>query len=1094
MRPFQRMLKVIKISAISLSLLPLTTFAQCFTPLEQGPIDNFVTSISYVLQQGDRKEVAQQCMADNTRPIPEDAAPESYADVPRMPQDFEASCNCLEMNSTRPSAEEVKVAHQRLKELKHKDRKLREYRNLRQVAEVALEAFLSLKPDGDLPSECQNLLGPESKLEGGPACRTDLEKIVNTKLKVEPYILNPHSEDFKEDVNRIISKNRRNRGPRNEVALSDEYLGYNALRRRFLNENRPQDSDGRERRSSEIFNVGGKEVLSMFIDGMDANAIQAKRSLQEQRLRVANEELAKASLPFNEDAMIPFSPSEVDRKAIELLVGPINYSVELFNNQVEEALAEGKTVFTDPQNNNEIDKLNDVVKLFEANTGHTAGVPETPLIPPFGLTQRNTFEPKDDFERAVARRYRQMANLFNDTLTLKASLEQLYNFEADGKTLTVEDQLSQNLLRLAVSAYKSVESADHLTRSCKNALEKRVSICQPITDAELDEIQLDANDINLYAAADLKSGQEAEYGMITCGSYIDWKEQNTHLVTGTLVSSGFDDYTRAGCDVSAEAPGPVSRFVSWATGGAYGTGPCVPMKEVEVAKASDIHSDDLAARAASLAASAAAEGAANARKTVVLTDTSTMVDALPSSKAQVNSEYSHMLPSSDNTMSTASSEREIYGPVLPVGYKVKSAPTPGAFNTDYAIKVDSNVTPSTFGFDSSSNMGESSARSAGSFTGGIDADAVSPDNSFNMNNLFQPVVSDGSRFSIYDNDVSALASNQTTESESVRPMTEAQVAGAERALASTDSRYNALMSEFEKLQAEMEELKGAKEEEETAELLGDLKEQIAELKGSRQELEERIKREKAQREQELKAAELAESRQNRNGVRESIFRRDDSSGARPAARPTYDANEGGSAPVARIQAPVSGIQSVVSNGANVSGNSTRRNDDVAARASEMSAGVLAPSQAGTNSAAMANVEGLRLTATAFSKLSSNDLQTLYETNKGQPIYVERQLADGDGSHETVIEKYVPELIEGEVVYSFQGEVGAEEEALATPEEKATSPGRAIASVEAPEEIAQDAAPLRTIKEVTNYEETLYSPVHQELIERIRKAVAEQRQQ
>lgn len=1084
MRPFQRMLKVIKISAISFSLLPLSTFAECFTPAEQGPIDRFMTSMSIVLQQGDRRDLVQSCMASDLRPYPVGARSEAYVDVPGIPKDFQTACNCLEAQKARPSSEEIKTSHQRLKELKYKDNKLREFSRLKNSAIAALDTYFTLNPKGEIPSVCQSLLGEETKFEGGASCENDIKRIMTVRLKVEPYVLNPDSEEFSNEVRNLNRKN----GENNTLVVTEDYLFYNELRHKYVDgedQNRVMSDNRRQRL---IYRAGGEQIFPLVFRGLDANYIESRRQNFVEKLQGTNELLVKVGHPVEPESVVPFSNSEIDRKAVELLLAPIQYSIGFFNNLVAEAEAKGETVLT---GTSDFEKINSVVRLLESKTGRTAGVPAEPLVGPFGPEEQNKFVPQNDFDEAVSARYQQIADIFNKTPSLRAALEQIYGFESDGKTLRVQDDLHKNLQMLSAQVFGIVESGEHLEKSCKAALEEKAKICSPMTDSELDQMQLSAKDVNLFAAVDLKKGQEGEYGLLTCGSYLEWKEQEASLFTGPSLAAGFDDYSDAGCDLSAGKVSIFRRGMAWWNGSHV----CEPLKEVDEALPVDFAQSDIASKMDYISRTAARGTPPSQNELIVINEgDDSLAKATTSNMKRTPSDYDHMLPATGSSTNVASSEREVFGPFLPPGHSVKKASA--TLGPDYAIKVDSNVTPSTFGFDSSNNIGESTVKSAASFTGSIDGDDVSSNNSFNMNNLFKPVVSDGGRFSIYDNDLAAIGNTQSAESEIARPMTEAQVAGAQRALSSTDSRYNALLSEFEKLQAEMEELKGAKEEEETAELLGDLKEQIAELKDSRKELEERIKREKAQREQEAKASQLASSNQKRNDVRESIFRRDDSSSSRPAARPTYDANEGATATVARVQAPVSGVQSVTNSGANVSGNSIRRSDDTAARASDMSAGVLGASSPSSSSAAMANVEGLRLTATAFSKLSSNDLQTLYETNKGQPIYVERQLADGDGSHELVIEKYVPEIIEGEVVYSFQGEVGADaaEEALQTPEEKATTPGRAIASVEAPEEIVEAAAPLRTIKEVTNYEETLYSPVHQDLIERIRQAIAEKRQQ
>ncbi len=1118
MRRMLSKFKYLKVMALSLSLLPLDSIAQCI-PREETPgvVEGMISSMGRIFKRFDNSEaVARYCYMPKTFDV--HSKFDKYSQIPAIPKDFEDACSCFENLGVTSSREERAANFKRLKELKYRKREFDSFIKYKRVAEDSMLAFVTLFPTREIPKTCDAVLGPEAKLEGSDTCRDDLVKLAKVQIDVEPFVLSPETQT------RGIASDNNNDGTR--VYLSDSYREMVSPRKAILMRKagelaRSENIDFREARSRFNDNdVTVKEIVDYHTSGVSASFMERFRNKSIGSMHEANSSLDGLDMDYQVDRVNPFGDNEVDRAAAKMLGDMIQGGTGFVNASFGKASSQSPkdllaSVRGDPE-----EKMRAIIKIAEVTGQQPYNIPPKPLKLPIDPNARGderfvSPDPEDAFQRAVFDRYAQMARTFNYSNYLRANPSKVFKFDSDGVTLVPNDNLGDTLITSAQEAYSTIESARTLEAACEVATKQRQKICLERSDEDLKEEKLLPEEINTLAAADLERGDEVAYGKIVCGSFLDWRDAQHGLLRGffgnffTMSRPSFSDYRESRCDTSSiPQSGQEQRpLIGEGCPAVAESAPSAPppppdslKTDAEIAAFNTMMASvDNGALAEQLSLVTAGSG----QKTQTV---AAVIDG-NISVAPTSSMYGYDEAAGGGGGVAGVEERadkndyEYFGPPVSPVYTVRPQARPTDFptaTTSVLGTTDSNLSSDIESLSSGSMLGvDLSSTDSGGFVGAVDPKNVTS-SGFDVSSVFQTNVSDSGRFSIYDNigvqtpllpefgDAEAEGSDQSLSASDLRR--------AQGVVKASDARYDELLSQYEEMKKELELIKGDKEDKETNELISELKKQIAELKNSRKDLEEKIEKEKTKRETEAAlAAVRATPTQTSQSSNRNSFSRTNEANFRPAAQPTY------SAEVTNV-APVKANIPVVNNAASYANQAaSRRSFDDLQRTSDLSAGTLsgggtAPSQAAiatrTTSTSTSTSSGLRLTAQAFDKLSSNDFQTLYESNQGGAIFVEKSVADGNGNRNLVVEKYVPEVIEGEIIYINQGEIA--ENPVAEEESVAEGPSRSIASIEAPVAV-EEGAELRAIKEVSHYQETLYSPIHQQLIDRIQAAVAEGRQ-
>lgn len=1133
MRRLSIFFKCIQVVTLSISLLPLSSIAECLPHKDEpGIFSRLATSVSDTLKRLTNPEnIVNYCYHPNS--FTEHREGELYASIPSIPKDFQAACGCFESFGVVPSAEERQQKYNRMKELKYRMREFQEFVQRKNIAENSMIAYRQLFPNREMPKACGNLFGSNAKLEGSESCKDDLAKLVKVQLLVEPFVLSPEGRAQGRVTPQGIRRNHRGRvvasddkeQPQPEsdnentlVGISDSYIAFNRPRRALALQRaeklaREEGVNINEAISRvRIKSINPREVAEYITSGIDREQLNLLSNRATGNTHQANQSSESGEQEFQIDQVPPFGNNEVDRAAAKMLAEVVRGGASYINQDFSIARKESSSDLFQNIGDNPKERIARILRISEERSSTRFTIPPKPLKQPVTDPQNPEFlEPKegDEFEKAVFARYEQMTRTFNVSKFLRANPTKILSLDQDGVTLVPKKNIDQDLLTFAQEAYQLIDSASTLERACEEAIEHREMICLEKSDADLAEEPLLPEEINVLAAADFERGDEVEYGKIVCGSFIDWKNVQQSALRDYLGLGGLDQsfaaFRESKCDISLIPKAGDSRplFISGCseattTKGSRRPMPPPPEKEVErnvydvMVADENIDSDK-----------------------VQMTTLDEMENPLPttlsgSTASKASSPFLKAYSPSDTiggglagaqeraSYSTASDN--FVGPRLPPGYVPKSKDSRKSPSLDKEILVttESNLEPITT-IPPSSLLGVDSTISSdnSNYVGAVDADKMTS-NGFDMASAFQTNVTDTGRYSIYDSTTVSpllpeIANAEGHEDyEDSRAMSTRDIGRVQSVVSQSDKRYDQLLDQYEEMKKELESIKGEKADKETNELIAELKKQIAELKDSRKELEEKIEKEKTLREIEAAKAVTSAAPTKSQSSKKSVFTRPSEPSFRPAAQPTtYGAEPVAVAPV-RINVPAVNSQASYS-----STSGSRKSFDEAPRLSDLSTGTLASgTAAGTQAAANTRVttgtpssSGLRLTAQAFDKLSSNDFQSLYESNKGGAIFVEKSVADGNGNRNLVVEKYVPEVIEGEVIYINQGEIEEQSDPVAT-EEK--GPARAIASIAGPEVVVEEEVDLRRVKEVARYQDALYSPIHQQLIDKIQAAVAEGR--
>ncbi len=1124
MRRLSSLFKYLQVIVLSLSMLPLSSIAECIPQTEEpGVLSRLMGSVTDAFKRfTDSESIVRYCYMPNTFEPHQNL--ERFASIPAIPKDFEAACGCFETLSVVPTEQEREQKYNRLKELKYRKRNFEEFIKNKNVVENSMISFITLFPRREIPRACSELVGRDAAIEGSEGCKEDLAKLVNVQLNVEPFVLSPEAQTRSTAVNRYTRRDGGERAPASSEAqspesddndnivvhLSDSYRAFSRprwaiLRQRAADLAREESIDESEARNRlNIRSITPRDISDYLTSGISYELLDRQRNLALGTMLENNQSLEQAAASFKADQVAPFEDNEIDRAAAKMMADTVRGGASFLNQDFAIASRESHKDLLQNTENNPSERIARIVRLSEARNDTQFSIPPRPFKQPIADPQNPEFlEPAadDDFQKAVFARYEQMARTFNMSNFLRANPDKVLGLGADGVTLLPHDNIDQSLLGLAQEAYQAIDSANLLEAACDRALESRKRICLERSDADLTEETLLPEEINTLAATDLKRGDEVEYGKIVCGSYIDWKSTHRGTIRDFFglqaPEQTFSAYLESRCDTSS-IPKAGDSTPFFAVGCAESTPtpalrPLPPPRLKSEAERNALDAmyaaEDFGSASTLSAGLAALDSAADARP-VSLKATASSPLLKPFGAFETTSGGLAGAEERDYFQS-----KDFVGPPLPP-VRPKVRPTSVSLETEVLATTNTNLEPIEAPIPPSSLMGVDSKLGSDSnnYVGAVDADNMSS-SGFDMASAFKTNVTDTGRYSIYDNTtVSPLLPEIATaeDYENSAEMDSRDIGRAQAVISQSDRRFDELLEQYEDMKEELESLKGEKADKETNELIVELKKQIAELKDSRKELEAKIEREKTLREIEAaKAVVSATPAQTQPASTRPTFSRPSEPAFRPAPQPTYSAETAVVAPV-RVNTPAINSQ------ANYSGASAaaRRSFEEAPRLSELSSASISGSAGAANQAAASarvtvnapSTSGLRLTSQAFDKLSSNDFQSLYESNKGGAIYVEKSVADGNGNRNLVVEKYVPEVIEGEVIYINQGEVA--EEAAATEEQE--GPSRAIASISEPEVVAEDQIDLRRVKEVARYQDALYSPIHQQLIDKIQAAVAEGR--
>lgn len=1146
MRRVLRYFKLLQVLGISFSLLPLSTFAECVQPEEpQSAFSRFVNYIDGAIKHfTDGEAIARYCYMPNTFPL--HSSDTRFSSIPAIPRNFEDACSCFENLDIKPDKGEREAKLNRLKELKYRKDEFETFVKLKRAAEDSLLAMIDINPQMEMPKACEGVFGANAKLEGDESCQEDIEKLVNVQLNVEPFALSPEADKgvaFEQlqgrrrgPPGRATAGEREEApeapiGPNNPLVYRSQMYLYmdgsraairNAMAADLVSQNGGSFQD--VKRGIDPKSITPKDIARYYTSGIHPENLERSRVKAQGRLHEFNYNIAGANLGFDASRVAPFSgQNEVDKAAAKLLADSIRGGTSFINQAYAKAAADSNKDLLANVGSSPDEKIGAILKIAEVKLQIRFDISARPLkVPinpnlPLDSEERFLSPNRDDsFEKAVFDRYSQMAKTFNLTSYLMANPSTILNLEKDGVSIQPAQDLEGKLIQQAENAYKAVEDSKVLEATCQLALDQRKNICLPRSDKDLENEKLLPQDVNVLAAVDLKKGDEIEYGKTVCNSFFEWK----NIQHGTLRSffssikplpeHTYSEYLASRCDVST-VPIPGEREVPL-----IGEG-CVsvpPDEEVKTPTIPDGLNEGQRRMMAGIFDSAGLGNNQNALAAADLVGTQSNTVSFDTLSYTSGQETASGISYTGNAVSSVggfagdelgdaigpkSESYEFVGP-QPADYShIRPRPRP----TDFAPAIS--IVGASTEAELSSDLASISSPSLGvdsiSASTVDNVGAVDPSNvtssGFDVSSVFQTNVSDVGRNSIYDTTIQTPLlpelSNDGFE-QSAGQLSSNDIKRAQGVVSGSNDRYDQLLSQYEDMKKELESIKSEAADKETNSLIAELKKQISELKDSRKDLESKIEEEKNRRETRDALAAVQASSAQTSAKTKPIVARSYDVGYRPAAQPTYSAD-------ASAVAPSSFTTPTVNTSASYANQAAIRRSDDSQRSSDFSAGTLSSTSSSSSQAAVATrvtssapqSEGLRLTSQAFDKLSSNDFQSLYESNQGGAIYVEKSVADGNGNRNLVVEKYVPEVIEGEVIYVNQGEVATAETKPVEETAPEEGPSRAVASVAAPEVVVEEETDLRRVKEVARYQDALYSPIHQQLIDKIQAAVASQRQ-